>query len=88
MWRLYQENQTDENLKVRHCFFRRIFVVHYKIGFKTPRVDICSKCSELSEKIKNEKVETEKVAHKLTAKCFYMFKRELDDETLTISFDC
>lgn len=95
MWRLYQENQTDEKLKVRHCFFRRIFVVHYNIGFKTPRVDICSKCSELSEKIKNEKVETEKVAlmtalriHKLKAKSFYMFLRELDDETLTISFDC
>ncbi|XP_028173200.1 uncharacterized protein LOC114362131 isoform X2 [Ostrinia furnacalis] len=95
MWRLYQENQTDENLKVRHCFFRRIFVVHYNIGFKTPRVDICSKCSELSEKIKNEKVETEKVAlmtalriHKLKPKSFYMFLRELDDETFTISFDC
>lgn len=40
-------------------------------------------------------METEKVAlmtalriHKLKAKCFYMFLRELDDETLTISFDC
>lgn len=82
MWRLYQDKQVDESLKVRQCYFRYIFNTNYNIGFKTPRVDVCSKCTELSEKIKNVQNE-EKVQivatlriHKLKAKCFlYLFAR-------------
>lgn len=94
MWKMYQNQQGDESLKVRHCYFRNIFNTNYNIGFKTPRVDVCSKCMELSEKIKRAQNE-EKITlmaalriHKLKAKCFFTFLREYDQQTLSISFDC
>lgn len=52
MWRMYQNKQEDETLKVRQCFFRNIFNTNYNIGFKTPRQDVCSRSSELTDEIK------------------------------------
>lgn len=94
MWRMYQNKQEDETLKVRQCFFRNVFNTNYNIGFKTPRQDVCSKCTEFTDKIKKSQNE-EKVLlmaslriHKLKAKCFYTFLREYDEHTFSISFDC
>ncbi|CAG9792698.1 unnamed protein product [Diatraea saccharalis] len=95
MWKMYQTNQQDESLKVKECYFRNIFVKHYNIGFKTPGTDVCSKCLELTEKLKAEKNDAAKVQlmttlriHKLKAKMFYTYLREHDKNTFTISFDC
>lgn len=94
MWRMYQANHSDE-LKVRQCYFRNIFVKNYNIGFKTPRVDVCSKCLELNERIKSQKnpnvkqmLITEQRIHKLKANMFYYYLRQKEDNTLTMSFDC
>lgn len=98
MWRMYQEQQSDTSLKVKECFFRNIFNKHYNIGFKTPRVDVCSKCTELTEKIKKAKKQNDQIAtvgimaelriHKLKSKCFYEYLREQKEFMLTLSFDC
>lgn len=94
MWRMYQAKQENEDLKVRECFFRNIFNTKYNIGFKTPKVDVCSKCMELTGKIKKaqngEKVQlmASLRVHKLKAQCFYTFLREHDEQTFSISFDC
>lgn len=90
MWRMYQNKQEDETLKVRQCFFRNIFITNYNIGFKTPRQDVCSKCTEFTDKIKKSQNE-EKVLlmaslriHKLKAKCFYTFLWEYDEHIFNI----
>ena len=98
MWRMYQEQQSDTTLKVKECFFRNIFNKNYNIGFNTPRVDVCSKCTELSEKIKKARKQNEQTStvslmtelrvHKLKSKCFYEYLREKKEFMLTLSFDC
>lgn len=98
MWRMYQQQQENPNLKVRECFFRHIFNRNYNIGFNTPRVDVCSKCTEISEKIKrsvSQNDEATKVSlmtelrlHKLKAKYFFEYLREYDESMLVLSFDC
>lgn len=82
-------------LQVRQCFFRSIFVRKYNIGFGSPKVDVCSKCLQFSEKIKQastleEKatIITEQRLHKLRAKAFYKLLQEDDPKVLILSFDC
>ncbi|RVE45245.1 hypothetical protein evm_010135 [Chilo suppressalis] len=94
MWKMYQVKHSDE-FKVRQCFFRNIFVKKYNIGFKTPRVDVCSKCLEFSVKIKSQQnpalkqmLITEQRIHKLKANSFYYYLKQKEDKTLTMSFDC
>ncbi|CAG9793086.1 unnamed protein product [Diatraea saccharalis] len=95
MWRMYQHQCQDENLLVRHCYFRRVFNRHYNLGFGTPRTDTCSKCTELLEKIKNSrdqseksKLMAEKRVHSLKAQYFYRLLKEKADNMITLSFDC
>lgn len=54
LWRLYNE-ASDLDHKVKRSFFQSIFTKEYNIGFKAPVTDACSKCIELSEKIKSER---------------------------------
>lgn len=92
MWKMFS-NQTA--LRVKECYFRRIFNTCFNIGFGSPRTDTCSKCTELTEKIKTE-VDTskknsliiEKRVHNLKASAFYRLLRERKDGMLTFSFDC
>lgn len=94
LFKMYNES-VDDRLKVKKTFFREIFLRCFNIGFGTPATDACSKCIELSEKIKIEKVEenkiklmTEKRVHKLRSNAFFSKLREEKTELLTLSFDC
>nr|XP_022910375.1 uncharacterized protein LOC111421447 [Onthophagus taurus] len=51
LWKMYND-RMDETLKVNQCFFRNIFVRQYNIGFGSPKVDVCSKCLQFSEKLR------------------------------------
>jgi hypothetical protein len=80
MWKMYNSSIADGegNLKVTHWYFRNIFNTKYNLGFGTPRVDVCSTCLQLEERLKHvgpgvekQQLITEKRVHKLRAKGFY-----------------
>lgn len=92
MWRMYNEQAAHP---VNQSYFRTIFNTHYNIGFGNPRTDVCSKCIELDERMKNEPNRStkaqymiEKTIHKRKAKKFYQLLNEKQDGMLTLSFDC
>nr|CAH7762377.1 unnamed protein product [Callosobruchus chinensis] len=94
LWRMYQSNVEDD-LKVKESYFRYIFNRFYNLGFGTPRVDVCSTCLSLTEKIKSTTTEgnrsmllAEKRVHKLRAKAFYSLLQEEREDLLILSFDC
>lgn len=94
IWRLYNES-VDHTKKVKQSFFRRIFNSTYNLGFGTPRTDVCSRCLELTEKIKtstepDKKQEyiVQKRIHSLKAKAFYNLLKTEDENILVMSFDC
>lgn len=70
--------KENPNTVIKKSFFRTVFREKFNIGFKRPATDVCSKCIELQEKLKYEKVAgkrvqlmTEKRIHKLKAKAFF-----------------
>lgn len=78
IFKMYNES-VDDRLKVKKTFFREIFLRCFNIGFGTPATDACSKCMELSEKIKIEKSQEnkmklmiEKRLHKLRSNAFFL----------------
>lgn len=94
MWKMYNKD-AEQNLKVKQSFFRNIFNRNYNLGFGSPRVDVCSKCLELGERVKTVQEEhekndliTQKRLHKLKAKAFFQMLQEERDGLLTMSFDC
>lgn len=94
MHRMYNQS-CDDSLKVKCAYFRHIFNTRFNIGFGTPRTDVCSKCLELTEKLKTEKDQTVKNAliceqkiHKLKYRAFYNLLKEKRDDLVTVSFDC
>lgn len=67
----------------------------YNIGFRSPKVDVCSQCLQFSKKIKKftdpqEKIKimTEQRMHKLRSKTFYCLLRENNPKIAIFSFDC
>ncbi|CAG9840147.1 unnamed protein product [Diabrotica balteata] len=87
--------QANENLKVKNSYFRQIFVHMFNLGFGSPRVDVCSTCLELSEKIKQTtdprqtaSLKATQAIHKKRAKAFFALLKVQENETLTLSFDC
>ncbi|CAG4975957.1 unnamed protein product [Colias eurytheme] len=94
MWKLYCQ-QCEEGMKVLECYFRSVFTRCYNLGFGSPRTDTCSKCSELTEKIKSCTRTSEKAllmaemrVHKLKARAFYRLLKEKRDDLMVLSFDC
>nr|XP_022907523.1 uncharacterized protein LOC111419015 [Onthophagus taurus] len=94
LWRTYNSNVNSEH-HVKRTFFQKIFTNDYNIGFGTPVTDACSKCIELSERIKQEmrpneknKLIIEKRVHKLKATAFFKKLQEKKNELITFSFDC
>ena len=51
MAKMYND-EAAEHLKVKPLYFRNIFNTSFNLGFGTPRVDVCSTCLQLTEKIK------------------------------------
>nr|CAH7768429.1 unnamed protein product [Callosobruchus chinensis] len=91
---MYNES-VQGNLEVKKTFFREIFLRDYNIGFGSPVIDACSKCIELSERIKAEKDEQKKVMlmmekriHTLRSQAFFSYLKEESPGLLTLSFDC
>ena len=94
LWKMYN-SEVGEHLIVKQCFFRNIFVRKYNIGFGSPKVDVCSKCLQFSEKIKKitdpqekKKALTEQRIHKLRSKAFYDLLRDANPRIAILSFDC
>lgn len=92
---MYNNQVPDESLKVKRTFFRNIFCKQYNIGFGTPATDVCSRCSELTERIKRENdvdakknLLIQKQVHKLKAKAFFNKLREESPDMITFSYDC
>lgn len=86
---------VEENLKVKEGYFRFVFNRKFNLGFGSPRLDMCSTCIELKERIKLEKdpekkqeLFVQRAIHKKRAKAFYDILREEDPEVMTVSFDC
>lgn len=50
MFKQYNAQQTEECLRVKRGFFRRVFNRNYSLGFGSPRTDVCSTCLQLLEK--------------------------------------
>lgn len=80
---------------LKKSYFRFVFNRKYNLSFRTPRTDVCSKCLELSERIKYEnnlesknKLITEKRIHNLRAKEVFELLRENREDLITLSFDC
>lgn len=95
LWRMYIAETENENLHVKQHYFRYIFNRSYNLGFGSPRVDVCSTCLSLQEKIKACKNEPEKAnlmvlkrVHRLKYKKFYTLLKENRDDLLILSFDC
>lgn len=91
---MYNE-RAEENVKVKECYFRYIFNRKFNIGFGSPRLDMCSTCIELKERMKLEndpqkkhELLVQKTIHKKRAKAFYDHLKEEDPEVLNVSFDC
>lgn len=93
MWKMFNKD-VAEDLKVKQSFFRKIFNTNYNLGFGSPRVDVCSKCLELTEKIKvatdqeRPQLMINKRVHKLKAKAFFNLLQEERTGLLIMSFDC
>lgn len=92
---MYNNQASNNSMKVKRTFFRNIFCTQYNIGFGAPATDVCSRCCELTEKIKREKCNDAKQAllvqkrlHKLKAKAFFDKLREESPDMVTFSFDC
>lgn len=87
-------DQTAEHLRVKALYFRNIFNTCFNLGFGSPRVDVCSTCLQLTEKIKvaNEadknRLMIEKTVHKKRAKAFFNMLKTEDPLIKIISFDC
>lgn len=85
---------VEENLKVKEGYFRFVFNRKFNLGFGSPRLDMCSTCIKLKERIKLEKdpekkqeLFVQRAIHKKRAKAFYDILREEDPEVMTVSFD-
>lgn len=95
LYRMYSsEVQDSPEVHVKESFFRNVFNRNYNLGFGTPRVDVCSTCLELAEKLKVCNPEEratliiEKTVHKLKYEAFYELLRDNDEKILILSFDC
>lgn len=93
LYKMYKSQNVDCTVKL--SYFRTIFNTDFNLGFGNPRTDACSKCIELTEKIKTEKelsikvnLMTEKRIHVLKAKAFFSLLRERKEGMVTFSFDC
>lgn len=52
LFKLFKE--LNPNSPVKQSYFRAVFNQDFNLGFGSPRTDLCSKCLEIQEKIKNE----------------------------------
>lgn len=92
--KMYNDS-VEENLMVKESYFRFVFNHNFNIGFGSPRLDMCSTCIELKERMKLEKDPEKKqdflvqrAIHKKRAKAFYDNLKEDDPSVMNVSFDC
>lgn len=95
LWRMYNSDTAQEDLKVKEPYFRYIFNRFYNLRFGSPRVDVCSVCLQLAEQLKSCRDEelkatliTEKRVHKLKSEAFYNHIKDDRQDLLILSFDC
>lgn len=77
LWKMYNSQAADD-LKVKKCYFRRIFNTKYNLGFGTPRTDVCATCLRFSSElkcVKNDEAKKDLLIkqrfHKLRSKAFF-----------------
>lgn len=95
LWRCYNAQEENPNLKAPYDYFRQVFVKYYNVGFGSPATDQCSKCMELKERIKNTRDQAKKrelnvtlEIHKKRAKKFFELLKVEENNEMTFSFDC
>lgn len=95
MWKMYDEANNDEALKVNLEFFRKVFNENFNIGFNAPYVDKCSTCTRLenqinaeTDQVKRGQFQLELKAHKARADKFYELLKEDSNNELVLSYDC
>lgn len=87
-------NQAVEHLKVKPLYFRQIFNTSFNLGFGSPRLDVCSTCLQLTEKLKSAsesdktRLMAEKTVHKRRAQAFFTMLKAEDPSLKILSFDC
>lgn len=88
-------NQAAPNVKVKRTFFWKIFSTNFNLGFGHPLTDACSRCIQLTLKIKSETdavqkshLMAEKQIHKMRAKAFFRLVQEKREDLITFCFDC
>lgn len=86
---LYQQYCIkNPNTKVNYQFFRNYFNENFNLSFGRPQIDVCSKCEELSIKLKNphlnenaKKVTSaELIIHKRRASKFFSKAKEITEK--------
>lgn len=92
--KLYNES-TEPTHKVHFAMFYRIFVNEFNIGFRSPASDTCSRCTFLTNKIKEfqqgsaerNKYMIEKRVHKQRANAFYKLLKTVVPNSVSYCFD-
>jgi len=92
---MYNQEQADKSLQVKESYFRCIFNTKFNLSFGSPRVDVCSTCLELRNKIQLEKnlekkqdLRVQKAIHKKKAAAFFDMLRTQEPGVKSFSFDC
>lgn len=93
---LHRMYNNCEPLKVKFSMFYEIFSKEYNLSFNNPRVDVCTTCESLRNRLKAAETEDTKQAlqtqlriHKRRSKAFYTTIRDKseDPHTIVIVYD-
>jgi hypothetical protein len=95
LWRMYNDQCQESDLKVKESFFRNQVNLRYNIGFGTPAKDACTQCLRIEPRLKLATSEAhiselrlQLRTHKNRAAEFYEKLREVRNGLRIISFDC
>ena len=92
LWRIYNKGMDNGDC-VSYSGFYSIFMRDFNIGFSSPRVDVCSTCELLKNKLKVARdenkisLQTRKHIHNLRAKAFYSILKDENPDCYRIAYD-
>lgn len=94
MWRMFNNAMIPAH-KVSYSFFWTVFNHDFNLGFGNPRVDTCTTCENLQNRLKisnlntkeKERYMSEKRIHRLRYESFYQLLRESRHSSFTLVFD-
>lgn len=93
LWRIWTQERRAVGLPLAsRTTYSKVFHGSFNLAFGNPRVDICSFCTDLRNRINKDSKHEDKIAlklHRLRAKRFYSILREskVDRSVLCVVFD-